>query len=111
MAKHTPGPWHVWTDKALDDTPYIKVYQRTPDDEHITVCTMGVSDGEVWGGYAGEEEDALLIAAAPDLLKACEALIEAQRRASAGETGGFGLYHDAVELARAVVEKLKGDNR
>lgn len=75
MGKHTPGPWHVRTDKAEDGTPYIQVYQNHPDGFHITICTMGISDGEVWGGYIGEEEDASLIAAAPALLEACETAV------------------------------------
>lgn len=75
MAKYTEGPWEVWTDEANDGTPYIKIYQRTLDGEHITICTMGVSDGEVWGGYVGEEEDARLIAAAPAMRDALLGII------------------------------------
>ena len=75
MGKHTPGPWQVHADKAEDGTPYIQVYQRHPDGFHITICTMGCSDGEAWGGYVGEEEDARLIAAAPALLRACKSTL------------------------------------
>lgn len=75
MGKWTPGPWQVLTLQAVDGTPYIKVYQRTPDGEHITICTMGISDGEAWGGYVGEEDDARLIAAAPTMRDALEGIV------------------------------------
>jgi len=72
MINYTPGPWHVHADTALDGTPWIRIYQRTPDGEHITIATMGISDGEVWGGYVGEERDARIISAAPELLAAAK---------------------------------------
>jgi hypothetical protein len=53
--------------------------------------------------------DAHLIAAAPDLLAACEMLAEAQRRAGAGEDG-FGAYVDALDKARAALAKAKGQS-
>lgn len=73
MTNYTPGPWQVDADTALDGTPWIRIYQRTPDGLHITICTMGCSDGEVWGGYVGEERDARIISAAPQLLAAAKA--------------------------------------
>lgn len=81
MSKYAPGPWEVWTEKANDGTPYIKVYQRTPDGEHITICTMGISDGEAWGGYVGEEEDARLIAAAPLMLEVLQEIMSWEENA------------------------------
>ena len=102
MSKYAPGPWEVWTDKANDGTPYIRVYQRTPDDEHITICTMGISDGEAWGGYVGEEEDARLIAAAPDLLAACERLL---RWAS------WPHAEEDIAAARAAIAKAKAKEK
>ncbi len=96
MTKHTPGPWAV---KGVGE---------------VIVCETGETLCDVYSSpAAGEEQadtDAHLIAVAPDLLAACELLLEAQRKAVAGESGGFELYFDAVELARAAVEKLKGGN-
>ena len=48
-----------------------------------------------------------LIAAAPALLEACRMLLEADDRASEGQ-GAFGLYVDAVDLARAAIAKAEG---
>lgn len=53
---------------------------------------------------------ARLIASAPELLAACELLLEAQHRADNGDgRGGFELYCDAVEAASAAVKKVKGE--
>ena len=64
-----------------------------------------VSADAYYAAFEGEEQEG---DAVPDLLAACELLLEAQRKADAGEYGGFGEYVDAVELARAGVKKAKG---
>jgi hypothetical protein len=76
--------------------------------EGCIVAFVGTADEEV-RRFSGERQsaDARLIAAAPDLLEACETLLEAQRKADAGEYGGFGDYVDAVEMARAAIAKAK----
>lgn len=97
MSQYTIGPWFcengdnrwvVWDDAGM-------------------VCICDVHTG-VEPDPSGTRH-ARLIAAAPDLLAACEALVEAQRRADVGERGGFGCYVDAVDLARAAIAKAKGE--
>ena len=66
---HTPGPWHV------DKNATIPRYIYNAD---------GVGIGEIWrgvNGRGGEEDDAnaRLIAAAPKLLEALEALARTMR--------------------------------
>ena len=66
-----------------------------------------------YNGWTGHylkcnESDALLAAAAPHLLAACELLLKAQSCADAGEYGGFGYYTDAVEAAGIAIAKAKG---
>ena len=63
-----------------------------------------------WTGYylKCRESDALLAAAAPDLLAACELLLKAQSCADAGEGDGFGYYVDAVQAAGIAIAKAKG---
>jgi hypothetical protein len=93
--KHTPGPWAV------------------SDVGEVVVCATGRTLCDVYSSpTTGEEQadvDARLIAAAPDLLAACEMLAEAQRRADTGEREGFGCYVDAVDKARAAIAKAKGE--
>ena len=86
--KHTPGPWVVGNVGE--------------------VVAGGITLADVYGDEEQADADAYLIAAAPDLLEACEMLAEAQRRADAGERDGFGCYVDAVDMARAAIAKAKG---
>jgi len=62
MSKHTPGPWVVY---ELVDGYDI----RAPESECYVVTA---SDPESVWGAVGREEDACLIAAAPNLLSALE---------------------------------------
>lgn len=94
--KHTPGPWVV-----DDDDGSI----RTESGDEVLV-SYGDGEGH---SLAATHADRMLVAAAPDLLAACETLVEAQRRADAGEHGGFGFYVDAVDIARAAIAKAKGE--
>ena len=70
MSKHTPGPWEIQRDSGLhiyitqpSDTPnrvpgyYAEIRRFTTDSEQV-------------------EANARLIAAAPDLLEACEQLLK-----------------------------------
>lgn len=59
MEKHTPGPWKV----IRADSPVVQT-----EDEHHAICTT-------YGVYATREQkeaNSNLIAAAPDLLAACQ---------------------------------------
>lgn len=91
--KHTPGPWRVEKDGSI----------RTKNGKEV-FSIRGDSEGQY---IAALHSDHILIAAAPDLLAACEQLSEAQRRADAGEHGGFELYVDAVDAARAAIKRAK----
>lgn len=61
---------------------------------------MRTGDGDVMRGYVGEE-NAKLIAAAPDLLSACMAFVEYAR------ISGNGLA--IADLAAAAIEKATGE--
>lgn len=102
--KHTPGPWtmhHCFNDGA-------EVCAIAPVAWCGAASTYGASSTQRIDA-AEARANARLIAAAPDLLEACEILTEAQRRADAGEHGGFGCYVDAVDKARAAIAKAKGE--
>lgn len=66
--KHTPGPWchgkPSWVCLAEGATPVIYVY-RGMDESRVAIYGDNM------------EEDACLIAAAPDLLEACKAAVRA----------------------------------
>lgn len=88
-AKHTPGPWWIWKQRAgcdrdelLDDTEH-DIYCGEP-----TECTPGFMTGPVQqittiSDFCEVHEDdetrlanALLVAAAPDLLKVANLAVE-----------------------------------
>lgn len=72
------------------------------DEDGRTVCDVYHDDDDL------AHTDTLLLAASPDLLAACELLLEAQALADAGRAEGFGFYVDAVEAARTAVKKARG---
>lgn len=71
--------WRVVNDKNDDGTPWIKISGSFTDGEGVTICTMGVSDGEDWGGYVGEDLDAKLIATAPAMLAELKRIVGMRR--------------------------------
>jgi len=93
-AKHTPGPWEAkntgrhWNNEEIDN--WIITYGK--DDEQIV-------------DHCYEEADARLIAAAPDLLAACESFVGAYP---------MGINKDldeAYRAARAAIHKVKGGDQ
>lgn len=88
MSSHTPGPWRteggclshrveIWTNTGWQ--------VGTWDDETHNICS-----------------NARLIAAAPDLLAACEALVDACDNGSRSAI-------ECAEIARAAIAKAKGE--
>ena len=66
--EHTPGPWAC---SPNDDTATFPLEVWCRDDHRILVCRVQQHDP------GAAQANAHLIAAAPDLLAACEALIKA----------------------------------
>jgi hypothetical protein len=67
MSAHTPSPWH-WDSDPIKGDPLGRVrYRVTTTGKTITQCYYNSSDAQA-------EWDARLIAAAPDLLDALQAL-------------------------------------
>lgn len=92
-AKHTPGPW-------MFDVPAGLLFTEAnihPDNQVI----LDVSS-KIWP----DEDDARLIAAAPDLLAALERLVEAAPRGRDPKERGIALL-----LARAAIRKATGEAR
>lgn len=87
MSGHTPGPWFArqcgkaW---AID---------FNEDQEQVV-------------DYVYEEADAHLIAAAPDLLEACEALSSIEHI----EQASIGPLREALMKARAAIAKARGES-
>ena len=91
-AKHTPGPWVV----------HDRWYIGTPGEgmrTHAEVkCCVNVPASD----HEQHEANACLIAAAPDLLAACEAVVEQDGFV------GSALMRKRIEEMKAAIAKAKG---
>lgn len=92
-SKHTPGPWFHYDDRSSTERHEIVAMGKTVARVY---CTNGCE--------AEDKANARLIAAAPDLLEACEAMLEEMQvwETEQGE-------HPAATLARAAIAKAKGE--
>ena len=86
MSAHTPGPWHVATYGCSPD--YFAIKQGP--------CTLATK--------ITTEQDARLIAAAPELLAALSELVDYDEGSS--EEGSYG--SEVMERCRAAIAKAKG---
>jgi len=89
MNKHTPGPWVV--DQLVDG------YDIHASEARCHVATA--SDPEMVWGAIGREEDARLIAAAPELLEALKQIANM----------GVPVQKEEHRIARAAIAKAKGE--
>lgn len=81
IGAHTPGPW-----KARSDRTFFWVEARDEERDRNRIVAEDI-----------DERDVALIAAAPELLAACEVMM--------AQFGGVGC--EAVNLARAAISKAK----
>jgi len=126
MIKHTPGPWEVrdvagaglqvWGNVDLGGDEFREGLQPIYV-VHVRPQLMVGNDGkahaqicyEDWRQFPSldwnemQAANARLIAAAPDLLEACKAML--------GHVGGSVDFCDAMAMIRAAISKAEGDKR
>lgn len=104
MTKHTQGPWQV-----SDLDPVVVIAESEQDDADDSFIAMTMPDSETGRSVATERDyaNARLIAAAPDLLAALEAML--------AEFGNqrFKVQRDFskmvnIEAARKAIARAKG---
>jgi len=107
--KHTPGPWVIHKGDEIDirsanpaDLAQAPIYFV------IAENIGGHVHGEQFDDYSEVEANARLIAAAPDLLKACTALIDYDESAEDGDVSMLMAYAKATRLARTAIAKATG---
>ncbi len=109
-SKHTPGPWSL----EFDDVPYDGGFETMViNSENGGICMMDCPKDEM-------DANGRLIAAAPDLLEACEAFGAFERHtpdcANCDEWGagnceeGRRLYSVACDSINEAIAKAKGES-
>lgn len=108
IAKHTPGPWTIEPETgAIEAHGAVlgKIYRADDYPCAIVDPEDEIEDGE--GSYQNIDDEckanAALAAAAPDLLDACEAFVEAWKKSLQLEKTDV-----ALRMAEAAIEKAKG---
>lgn len=97
MSGHTPGPWRI-------NSRGSQVGPRSEEDDQSFGMIIPVAYLEEVDWPDAHEANARLIAAAPDLLEALDALLIAY--CDPGNQGGD--HDEKVEAARAAIAKAKG---
>lgn len=86
---HTKGPWHV------EESSGIMVYVVSEDGTVVSRSIRGV--------------DSVLIAAAPDLLAACEELLLVAGTYSPVDMYDWERVSASIERAKAAIKKARGE--
>lgn len=108
---HTPGPWIFSPERDTHDS-IIHTADAVEKHGYIGADNGGVVGSSEWIWI--KDEDARLIAAAPDLLEALEGAIGAlEQDLDAGRDSGDadweGLAFQRLEAARAAIAKARGE--
>lgn len=107
-AKWTPGPWTV-QEYGDDECPTLVLHRGETENR---ICFMATPGSH--GDPAKIEADAYLIAAAPDLAEACEALladcIEYARINNLHNSDGKPATFHSMRMARAALAKARAAN-
>lgn len=100
MTAHTPGPWEIeHGHHECVNTSTLPWAMTGPGGREVCQSPNGVDvDDE-------DDANACLIAAAPDLLAACEAMLEWVAR----ETDDRDWPHPVLDQARAAIAKARGE--
>jgi hypothetical protein len=89
--KHTPGPWNVTKPNG------IHAVIRTNDREQTVIA------------HVQYDRDASLIAAGPELLQALHGAVSCLERLIEKHDENFRPYSDALDIARAAIQKAQGE--
>jgi len=100
----TPGPWKVRNGKIIHETERGFIEVVGPDYKNADELNLAVAIAVY---LPPTSADAQLIASAPDLLAACEAMVHYRER----NTLNFQLekLDDFVDIMRAAIARAKGD--
>lgn len=102
MSKHTAGPWIVWNDRHGNLSVRSANERDTKDETYLEIATEvgGLRTWKNFKDHSEEEANARLIAAAPELLEALEAMREAAEMEDwDGRSSAYALAEKAIAKA------------
>jgi hypothetical protein len=99
--KHTQGPWQVGY--AVDDYGDTEIIIEKITSSGSLLVAVAV------GGLLGQEANARLMAAAPELLEALTKLLDMHERCDAGFAPHVELRFAIRDMARAAITKATGE--
>lgn len=104
-APHTPGPWIIQRSRTIRPNYALICGQDWHDLAHVVVRFSGDKEDDATG-----LANARLIAAAPETIKALEALLAMYAKlANSGDCGNWDPEDEPeVRAARAAIDKAKG---
>lgn len=113
MGAHTPGPWVTRLQRGIDADCPATIEIGQPSGERLFVTAVQPKDGDVELAPRNAA-DAMLIAAAPDLLAKCEAALSiydetARTYEDAYEALFKGGASEFWESVRAAIAKARGE--
>ena len=102
--KHTPGPWEASAD-------CMEISPSSGPKSHVELARIvGPGEGSSYYSYDEATANARLIAAAPELLAACKAAVNALRSCQWGNCSPRQVKSiaNAAEAAEAAISKAEG---
>lgn len=108
QTKHTPGPWEFFRDESKRE---LYCGNIIPNNKKVPVCRI-IDEGVAGVDKQEWEANAALIAAAPDLLKACKAMFKAADEIAAEfikkeRAVNWGIINDAYSANTAAIAKAE----
>lgn len=106
VLKHTKGPWHIyWLEGILQDEPHA--FLKSGDSKYPFIWIRGkCGDQNDKDSSLQFQRDVHLMAAAPDLLEACEEVAKCSAR---GNSQAY-IRLEALDKLLAAVAIAKGEN-
>jgi hypothetical protein len=102
-ALFTPGPWESWQDGGLFGSWKVRAPGERAKGEDDQICTMHHHIASVYAA----EENARLIAAAPELLEALKAVIHNAAAIWTCQPMAADAWPETVRKARAAIAKAE----
>lgn len=111
IGKHTEGQWSAAPNGMVYRRPYTELYEYgggVAGDHPIAIVTKGHSS---WENKFNQEANAHLIAAAPDMLRALQKIVDLNERAlNTGNRSSVFPVFRAIDESKSAIAKATGQS-